>query len=82
MMQCDSRSEAETCRESMKDWLRKHHNHPLNSYSIEQGCKHPFLELFGPVLYRKQWMEPTSPEAIQTVLDIYLQDLGITHPHT
>ena len=81
MMQCDSRSEAQTCRESMKDWLRKHHHHLLNSYSIEQGCKHPFLELFGPLSRRKQRMEPTSPEAIRTVLNVYLQDLGPARPH-
>ena len=79
MMQCDSALQAEICKETMKRWLRKHHNNPLNSYSTEQGCKHPFLELFGPIsrIDRSQRMVPTRPEAIRTVLDTYLQDSTI-----
>ena len=74
MMHCDSPLEADAYKEATSEWLRKHHNHPLNSYSAEQGCKHPFLELFGPVSHRKEVMAPKSLEAVRTVLDVYLQD--------
>jgi len=76
MMHCDNIVQAEAYKESMKGWLRTHHNHPLNSYSTERGCKHPFLELFGPISSRNrsQRMEPSSPEAVETVLEMYLQD--------
>ena len=79
MIHCDNIVQAEAYKESMKDWLRTHHNHPLNSYSTERGCKHPFLELFGSVSCRNrsQRMEPTRPEAIPTVLDVYLRDSTI-----
>lgn len=77
MMQCDTPLEADIYKDSMKDWLRKYHSHPLNSYSIEQGCKHPFLELFGPVPHRTPRMVPASPEAITTVLNVYLLNYSI-----
>ena len=77
MMQCDSPLEADVCKDDMKEWIRTHHPHPLNSYSIEQGCKHPFLELFGPVSHRTSRMVPTSPQAITTVLNVYLLNYNI-----
>ena len=79
MIHCDNIVQVEVYKESMRGWLGTHHNHPLNSHSTERGCKHPFLELFGPVSSknRSQRMEPTGPEAIPTVLDVYLQDSTI-----
>ena len=77
LMHADNIVKAEMYKESMKEWLRSHHNNPLNSYSTERGCKHPFLELFGPVSSRSQRMEPTSPQAVRNVLDVYLQDSTI-----
>ena len=77
LMHADNIVKAEMYKESMKEWLRSHHTNPLNSYSTEQGCKHPFLELFGPVSSRSQMMVPTSPQAVRNVLDIYLQDSTI-----
>ena len=77
MLHCDSQSQAEAYKDSMRIWLAKHHRDLLNSYSVEQGCKHPFLELFGPVLCRKEWMVPRSSGAVQTVLNVYLQDSAL-----
>ena len=79
LIHADNIVKAEMYKQSMRDWLRTHHDHPLNSYSTERGCKHPFLELFGPVSSRNrsQRMEPARPEAIPTVLDVYLQDSTI-----
>jgi len=77
LMHTDNIVKAEIYKESMKEWLRSHHNNPLNSYSTEQGCKHPFLELFGPVSSRSQMMVATSPQAVRNVLDVYLQDSTI-----
>ena len=79
MMHCDTAVQAGMFMEEMKEWLRKHHGHPLNSYSIEQGCKHPFLELFGPVVYRAERMEPLSPEVIPRIVDVYLQNKILAH---
>lgn len=79
IIHCDNIVQAEVYKESMKGWLTAHHDHPLNSYSTERGCKHPFLELFGSVSRknRSQRMEPTRPEAIPPVLEVYLQDSTI-----
>ncbi len=77
LIHCDNIVQAETYKQSMKGWLKNHHSNPLNSYSTEQGCKHPFLELFGPVASRNQMMLPTSSQAVRTVLDLYLQDSTI-----
>ena len=79
MIHCDNLGEAEAYKESMQIWLTRHHSHPLNSYSTERGCKHPFMELFGPLSSRNrsQRMEPMRPEAIPTVVDTYLQDSTI-----
>ncbi|NIA07401.1 MAG: hypothetical protein GWP14_07180 [Actinobacteria bacterium] len=79
MMHCDNAVEAGAYLNEMAEWLRKYHGHPLNSYSVEQGCKHPFLELFGPVSARKQRMEPISPAVIPKIIDLYLQDEQIAH---
>ena len=79
MMHCDSASEAGVCRDEMRTWLRKHHNNPLNSYSIQQGCKHPFLELFGPVSHMAERMEPIRPTVIPKVIDMYLKDEILDH---
>lgn len=77
LMHTDNIVKAEIYKESVKEWLKSHHNNPLNSYSTEQGCKHPFLELFGPVSSRSQMMVPTSRQAVRSVLDVYLQDSTI-----
>ena len=79
MMHCDTASEAGMFMEEMKEWLRKHHGHPLNSYSIEQGCKHPFLELFGPVSQRSERMEPISRAVARRVAEVYLEDEILAH---
>ena len=79
MMHCDSASEAGMYMDEIREWLRKHHNNPLNSYSIEQGCKHPFLELFGPVSHRTEKMEPIRPAVIPKVIEMYLKDEIIAH---
>ena len=73
MMHCDTAAEAGAYIEEMTAWLRKHHGHPLNSYSIEQGCKHPFLELFGSVA-RTEKMKPVSASVIPGVINTYLKD--------
>ena len=79
MMDCDNIAQAELYKERMGEWLRVHHNHPLNSYATERGCKHPFMELFGPASYRirGQRMKPVRPKAVRTVLEEYLQDSTI-----
>lgn len=79
MMHCDNAAEAGAFLEEMTEWLRRHHGNQLNSYSIEQGCKHPFLELFGPVSAREQRMEPISPAVIPKVVGVYLQDKRLAH---
>lgn len=78
MIDCDSPLQAEICKETMKRWLRKHHNNPLNSYYTQQGCKHPFLELFGPVAHRDTVMKPRSPQAVKSALELYLSDAAIS----
>ena len=77
LIHCDNIVQAETYKHSMKTWLTSHHSNLLNSYSTEQGCKHPFLELFGSVPSRNQMMIPASPQAVRTTLDLYLQDSTI-----
>ncbi len=77
LIHCDDVVQAETYKQSMKRWLNSHHSNLLNSCSTQQGCKHPFLELFGSVSSRNQMMIPTSPQAVRNVLDVYLQDSTI-----
>ena len=79
MMHCENAAEAGVYLEEMTAWLRKFHGHPLNSYAIERGCKHPFLELFGPVPSRTARMEPISTAVIPGVIDTYLQDRILIH---
>ena len=74
MMHCDTAAQAGAYLDEMTAWVRRHHGHPLNSYSIEQGCKHPFLELFGSVAHRAEKMEPVSASVIPGVINTYLQD--------
>ncbi len=77
LIHCDNIVQAETYKQSMMTWLTSHHSNLLNSHSTEQGCKHPFLELFGSVSSRSQMMIPASPQAVRTTLDLYLQDSTI-----
>ncbi len=77
IMQADSPIEARVLKESMKSWLQQQRNHLLNSYYTEQGCRHPFLELFGAIAVRNRNMEPASPQAVHNVLELYLQDSTI-----